>query len=95
MIRKFLTKTARSQRQSIFYFRDPFRLVPVSQIAEIADKFTRNEITTSNEIRQVIGMSPSDDPEADVLRNKNLNVPESRDTYNLNNQESETGNEGG
>lgn len=95
MIRKFLTKTARSQRQSIFYFRDPFRLVPVSQIAEIADKFTRNEIMTSNEIRQVIGMSPSDDPEADVLRNKNLNVPESGDTYNLNNQESETGNEGG
>ena len=73
--RKFLTKTARSQRQSIMFFSDPFRLVPVSQIAEIADKFTRNEIMTSNEIRQVLGMKPSDDPNADVLRNKNLSDP--------------------
>ena len=73
MKRKFLTKTARTQRQSIEYFRDPFRLVPVSAIAEIADKFTRNEIMTSNEIRQIIGMKPSDDPNADELRNKNLN----------------------
>ena len=72
MRRKFLTKTARTQRQSIFFFRDPFKLVPVSQIAEIADKFTRNEIMTSNEIRQVIGMKKADDPNADVLRNKNL-----------------------
>ena len=74
--RKFLTKTARTQGQSIMFFRDPFRLVPVSQIAEIADKFTRNEIMTSNEIRQVLGMKPSDDPKADELRNKNLSSPE-------------------
>lgn len=75
MKRKFLTKTARSQHQSISYFRDPFKLVPVNEIAEIADKFTRNEIMTSNEIRQVIGMKPSDDPGADELRNKNLSAP--------------------
>lgn len=73
MKRKFLTKTARSQLQSIMYFRDPFSLVPVNNIAEIADKFTRNEIMTSNEIRQVIGMKPSDDPKADQLINSNLN----------------------
>lgn len=71
----FLTRTARSQKQSIEYFRDPFRLVPVAQIAEIADKMTRNEIMTSNEIRQVVGMKPSDDPKADELRNKNLSEP--------------------
>ena len=75
MKRKFLTKTARSQSQSISFFRDPFKLVPVNDIAEIADKFTRNEIMTSNEIRQVIGMKPSDDPRADKLRNKNLSAP--------------------
>lgn len=75
MKRKFLTKTARSQRQSISFFRDPFKLVPVNEIAEIADKFTRNEIMTSNEIRQVVGMKPSDDPRADELRNKNLSEP--------------------
>ena len=69
---RFLSKTARSQRQSIKYFMDPFRLVPISQMAEIADKFTRNEIMTSNEIRQIVGMRPSDDPKADELRNKNL-----------------------
>lgn len=73
MKRKFLTKTARTQGQSIVFFRDPFRLVPVNQIADIADKFTRNEIMTSNEIRQIVGMKPSDDPSADELRNKNLN----------------------
>ena len=73
MKRKFLTKTARSQGQSISMFRDPFRLAPVSDIAEIADKFTRNEIATSNEIRQIIGWKPSKDPNADELRNKNLN----------------------
>lgn len=73
MKRKFLTKTARSQLQSITFFRDPFKLVPVNDISEIADKFTRNEIMTSNEIRQVIGMKPSNDPKADELRNKNLN----------------------
>lgn len=71
--RKFLSKTAISQHQSITYFRDPFKLVPVSQIAEIADKFTRNEIMTSNEFRGIIGMKPSSDPAADELRNKNLN----------------------
>ena len=70
--RKFLTKTARTQKQSIMFFRDPFRLVPVNDIAEIADKFTRNEILTSNEVRQIIGMKPSKDPKADELRNKNL-----------------------
>ena len=71
--RKFLTKTARSQRQTIMYFRDPFKLTPVLDSAEIADKFTRNEIMTSNEIRQIVGMKPADDPSADELRNKNLN----------------------
>ena len=76
MKRKFLTKTARSQKQSIIFFRDPFKLVPVDNIAEIADKFTRNEILTSNEIRQIIGMKPADDPGADELRNKNLNQPD-------------------
>ncbi len=75
MKRKFLTKTARSQLQSISFFRDPFKLVPVNEISEIADKLTRNEIKTSIEIRQVIGMKPSKDPEADELRNKNLSKP--------------------
>lgn len=75
MKRKFLTKTARTQGQSIMFFRDPFKLVPVDNIAEIADKFTRNEIMSSNEIRQVIGMKPSDDPRADELVNKNLSAP--------------------
>ena len=73
MKRKFLTKTARSQKQSISFFRDPFKLVPIADISEIADKFTRNEIMSSNEIRQIIGMKPSSDPSADELRNKNLN----------------------
>lgn len=73
MIRTFLTKTARSQGQSIKYFRDPFKLVPVSQLADIADKFTRNEIASSNELRAEIGWKPSKDPRADELRNKNLN----------------------
>lgn len=72
MKRTFLTPTAITQKQSIEYYRDPFALVPVNNMADIADKFTRNEIMTSNEIRQVIGMKPSDDPNADVLRNKNL-----------------------
>lgn len=72
MKKKFLTKTARSQGQSIMYFRDPFKLVPVSQIAEIADKFTRNEILSSNEIRAIMGFRPSDDPRADELRNANI-----------------------
>ena len=72
MKRKFLTKTARSQRQSIEFFRDPFKLVPVNDIAEIADKFTRNEILTSNEIRQIVGIKPSNDPKADELINSNI-----------------------
>lgn len=76
MKRKFLTKTARTQGQSIEAFRDPFKLVPVNNIAEIADKFTRNEILTSNEVRQIIGMKPSNDPKADELVNSNLNHPE-------------------
>lgn len=79
MKRKFLTKTARSQHQSISFFRDPFKLVPVNDIAEIADKFTRNEIMTSNEIRQAVGMKPSEDPRADELRNKNLSAPSGSD----------------
>lgn len=72
MKRKFLTKTARSQHQSIMFFRDPFKLAPINDIAEIADKFTRNEIMSKNEIRQVIGMKPSDDPKADQLINSNI-----------------------
>lgn len=76
MKRKFLTKTARTQGQSIMFFRDPFRLVPVNDIAEIADKFTRNEILTSNEVRQIVGMKPSEDPKADELNNSNLRQPD-------------------
>ena len=74
--RKFLTKTARSQGQTIRFFRDPFKLVPVADLAEIADKFTRNKIATSNEFRAVIGWTPSDDPSADKLENSNLNQPQ-------------------
>ena len=87
MKRKFLTKTARSQSQSIMFFTDPFRLVPVDNIAEIADKFTRNEIMTSNEFRQIIGMKPSDDPRADELRNKNLSEPGGEKTEQIKSQE--------
>ena len=75
MKRKFLTKTARSQKQSILMFKDPFKLVPVGEIAEMADKFTRNEIMTSNEFRQIVGMKPADDPRADELLNKNISQP--------------------
>lgn len=78
MKRVFLTKTARTQMQSITYFRNPFKLVPVNDVAEIADKFTRNEIMTSNEIRQIVGMKPSNDPKADELRNSNLNHPDEK-----------------
>lgn len=87
MKRKFLSKTARSQGQSISYFRDPFKLVPVADIAEIADKFTRNEIASSNEIRQIIGWIPSSDPRADELRNKNLSEPASVQEQKVNEQE--------
>lgn len=75
MIRKFLTKTARSQKQSIMFFRDPFKLVSATDMAEIADKVTRNEIMTSNEVRQALGMKPSDDPKADQLVNSNISQP--------------------
>lgn len=75
MKRKFLTKTARTQGQSIFFYRDPFKLVPVSQVAEIADKFTRNEIMSPNEVRQIIGLKPSKNKAADELRNRNLSEP--------------------
>lgn len=77
MVRKFLTQTARTQKQSIKFFSDPFKLVPVNDMAEIADKFTRNEILSSNEIRQIIGMKPSKDPKADQLINSNISQPES------------------
>lgn len=76
MKRSFLSKTARTQGQTIMFFREPFKLVPVNNIADIADKFTRNEIMSSNEVRQIIGMKPSDDPKADELRNSNLNHPD-------------------
>ncbi len=75
IVRKLLTKTARTQMQSVLAFRDPFKLVPVNNMAEIADKFTRNTILSSNEIRQIIGYKPSDDPKADMLINSNLNQP--------------------
>ena len=75
MRRKFLTQTARSQLQSLVIYRDPFRLVPVNDLAEIADKFTRNEILSTNDVRQIIGIKPSNDPKADELRNKNLSAP--------------------
>lgn len=74
MKRKFLSKTARTQNQSILFFRDPFKLVPVNSIADIADKFTRNEVLSSNEVRGIIGFKPVDDPRANELRNKNLNA---------------------
>ena len=93
MKRKFLTKTARSQRQTIAFFRDPFRLVPVNDIAEIADKFTRNEIMTSNEIRQIVGMKPSDDPKADELINSNISQPD--ETMRPTDEESQYYEEGG
>lgn len=80
MKRKFLTKTARAQYQTITFFREPFRLVPINNIAEIADKFTRNEILTSNEIRQIIGFKPSDDPKADKLINSNINQSNNEQT---------------
>ena len=89
MKRKFLSKTARTQLQSIMFFRNPFKLVPLSNMAEIADKFTRNEIMSTNEVRQEIGMKPSDDPKADELRNKNLNAP-SPDAGGANVSESRT-----
>ena len=92
--RKFLTKTAGSQKQSILFFRDPFKLVPVADLSEIADKFTRNEIMTSNEIRQIIGMKPSDDPKADELKNSNISEAKSEPSngsYDVEPDESDAG----
>ena len=86
--RKFLTKTGRTQGQSIEYFRDPFRLMPVSQIAEIADKFVRNTIMTPNEMRQKIGMKPASDPNADQLRNPNISAS-TEDVQAMNGQTNE------
>lgn len=88
MKRKFLSKTARSQHQSIVFYRDPFKLVPVLELAEIADKFTRNEIMSTNEFRQTIGMKPSNDPRADELRNKNLSEPASNKVEPVKNESS-------
>ncbi len=93
MERTFLTKTARTQKQAIRYFRDPFKLVPVANIAEIADKFTRNEIMSSNEIRAIVGLSPADDPKADQLRNANMPAPsESAPSVQQPNQEGDSQN---
>jgi hypothetical protein len=86
MRRSFLTKTARSQNQTIMYFRDPFKLIPVNDIAEIADKFTRNEIMTGNEMRAIIGVKPSKDPKADELRNSNMPAPSESVTQQPNNE---------
>lgn len=77
--RKFLTEEARAKGESVMYFRDPFKLAPVSMVSEMADKFTRNEIMTSNEFRQVIGMKPSKDPKADRLENSNIRRPNEED----------------
>ena len=88
--RKFLTKTARTQGQTIMYFRDPFKLVPIANIADIADKFTRNEILSSNEIRSIIGRKPSSDPKADKLINSNLNHPEETESTDKTSEESVT-----
>ena len=92
MKRKFLTKTARTKGQSISYFRDVFTLVPIGEMAKIADTLTRNEIATSNEIRQTFGWKPSKDPRADELRNKNLNGPDNSPSYNSYDDPYETAN---
>lgn len=89
MRRKFLTQTARTQGKSIVYFRDPFKLVPVNNIADIADKFTRNEIMSSNEFRQIIGRKPSDDPKADQLVNSNISQSKQTEQQWVNNYEEE------
>lgn len=91
MKRKFLSVTSRSQNKTILYFKDPFKLVPVNNMADIADKFTRNEIMTSNELRQVIGLMPSSDPKADELRNSNLNHPDEQQMYDEQGMQGEDG----
>ena len=91
--RKFLTKTARTQGQAIMFFRDPFKLMSVTSIADTADKFTRNELLSSNEFRQIIGRKPSTDPKADMLLNKNIShAPEELDGYDKKNQNEESNN---
>ena len=91
--RKFLTKTARTQGQAIMFFRDPFKLMSVTSIADTADKFTRNELLSSNEFRQIIGRKPSTDPKADMLLNKNIShAPEEMNGYDKNNQNEESNN---
>ena len=85
--RKFLTKTARTQGQTIMYFNEPFKLVTINNLAEAADKFTRNEIMSSNEFRQIMGLKPSSDPKADELRNKNLNEPAKEPSVNVNEED--------
>jgi hypothetical protein len=92
MKRNFLSKTARSQGQTIMAFRDPFKLVPINNIAEIADKFTRNEILTSNEVRQIIGFKPSKDPKADELRNSNISHPAEEDAKLMQKRENNNSN---
>ena len=89
--RKFISKTGRTQGQAILFFRDPFKLIPMSQMADIADKFSRNEIISSNEMRQFIGMKPSKDPSADELRNKNIRMPETNTEQNSNEEETNNG----
>ena len=91
--RKFISKTGRTQGQAITFFRDPFKLIPMSQMADIADKFTRNEIISSNEMRQSIGMKPSKDPSADELRNKNLRMPSNQTNNEIDVKKEETENE--
>ncbi len=93
MKRKWLTKTARTRKQSIMFFRDPFKLVPVSEVADIADKFTRNEVLSSNEVRQIVGYKPISDEKADELRNKNLNVSDGQEFANANEEYDESYNE--
>ena len=78
MDRSFISKTARSQKQALYYFRDPLKFLPMSQIAEASDKFTRNEIMSTNEVRSGIGLKASSDPRADELRNKNMPVQDER-----------------
>jgi hypothetical protein len=89
MERKWISKTARTQGQAIRFFSDPFKLIPVNQLAEMSDKLTRNEIMTSNEVRSVIGLKPSDDPKADELRNSNLNHPDEGDDESQNNADTD------
>lgn len=95
MKRTFLSKTARSQNQSIMFFKDPFSLVPITEIAEMADKFTRNEIMSSNEFRSKIGLKPSDDPDADKLKNKNISHPEDEKQVEKNKSDEEEENQNG